>query len=707
MKKTALLLLLCFLSLLTIILASCEEKSTYRPQTVHVAFYTEKGAEKYDKQQVSSGELLREPSVPTKEGYEFLGWYHNDKKWNFKTDTVSKNMILLAKWNQKESVLSFNPNGGEGEISDIILKSFESATIPKNSFTRDGYFFVGWATSPDATSQQALYKEGDIYEVGEEKSYTLYAIWEPCDAMVIAIDLSSSMGVAVDETSTNKNGGLLTRYDMVKDSILSFIESCELGEKAFIGVVLFDSEAITAVPLTAITDKTLIAQRLENSMESYFYNHTDEQNPSYDNRILVEDGKMDANGYSVKSYGTMYQFPLHSASSMLSDVKGECRLIFISDGEPGDYGAYDSVVERMALHGTAISAIMIGNDSESARNTLLKMATAGKGKLYSPTRPSDLEQIFNAILAESDDILASTLSFDLNGGRGSIEDKNLSAFESVFLPKGSFYKEGYCFKGWSSTKDGAAEYTGGEIYTIGAEGKYTLYAIWELSRSISIVIDISSSMGNYIDGNQICEETGLPMTRFDMVKEALEEALYKCEFNEVDHVCVILLNEEAAVAVPVTQATEIDWIIDSVGYELESRFYYHTDENHPTVENRVTGVGTQDKNGYSIKSHGTNYMPAITLTLESTDLVEPSENRIIFISDGEPADINSGYMELIADAASEGIITSTIMIGNDSSNAVNNLSSMADAGKGGFYQVKSLYELESALLELFQSIVLE
>ncbi|MCX4379754.1 MAG: InlB B-repeat-containing protein [Lachnospiraceae bacterium] len=51
---------------------------------------------------LSSGMIMKEPKQPTNEGYMFDGWYINEEyttKWNFKTDVVTENITLYAKWN--------------------------------------------------------------------------------------------------------------------------------------------------------------------------------------------------------------------------------------------------------------------------------------------------------------------------------------------------------------------------------------------------------------------------------------------------------------------------------------------------------------------------------------------------------------------------------------------------------------------------------
>ena len=51
------------------------------------------------------GELLELPEPPTREGYEFTGWYRDyacDDLWNAETDTVVEDLTLYAGWIRKE-----------------------------------------------------------------------------------------------------------------------------------------------------------------------------------------------------------------------------------------------------------------------------------------------------------------------------------------------------------------------------------------------------------------------------------------------------------------------------------------------------------------------------------------------------------------------------------------------------------------------------
>ena len=59
------------------------------------------GGSKVDKVSVQTGEMVLKPEEPTREGYEFLGWYYKDTKFDF-SKSVSQNIELVAKWEKED-----------------------------------------------------------------------------------------------------------------------------------------------------------------------------------------------------------------------------------------------------------------------------------------------------------------------------------------------------------------------------------------------------------------------------------------------------------------------------------------------------------------------------------------------------------------------------------------------------------------------------
>ena len=224
-------------------------------------------------------------------------------------------------------------------------------------------------------------------------------------ATVITVDMSGSMGVAVDGVQKNQYGQTLTRYDMVLESVIALINpkpdangvvNANFADEDYIGIVLFESDATIALPLTQLYEKEWIEKQVRYAFESHYYVHTDESNPTYRNRVYdaSQAGKngFDVNGYKVRGSGTMYSLGINAANKMLAESGADLKqMVFLSDGEPTDKTAdYKGTIDRMANSGVVTSTLGIGNDSAAALNELALMATIGHGRFTPVNKTLDL-----------------------------------------------------------------------------------------------------------------------------------------------------------------------------------------------------------------------------------------------------------------------------------------------------------------------------
>ena len=126
------------------------------------------------------GEYKKSITLPssTRNGYEFKGW---SKEQNATTKQysggeqytiISEYNVLYAVWEAKNERVTFDGNGGRAGKSYIDAKHDEKISLP--SAEREGYTFLGWAESSNATEKQ--YSEGIGYTMNGSK--TLYAVWE-------------------------------------------------------------------------------------------------------------------------------------------------------------------------------------------------------------------------------------------------------------------------------------------------------------------------------------------------------------------------------------------------------------------------------------------------------------------------------------------------------------------------------------------------
>ncbi|WP_181249579.1 InlB B-repeat-containing protein [Listeria seeligeri] len=95
-------------------------------------------------QTVAYGELLEEPTAPTKEGYVFKGWYDAEtggNKWDFTADTMpAENLTLYAQFSIEGFEATFDVDGTTTTQTVAYGDLLEEPEPP----TKEGYTFEGW-----------------------------------------------------------------------------------------------------------------------------------------------------------------------------------------------------------------------------------------------------------------------------------------------------------------------------------------------------------------------------------------------------------------------------------------------------------------------------------------------------------------------------------------------------------------------------------
>ncbi len=118
------------------------------------------------------------PSNPSKTGYTFLGWYNGEDKLTEET-VIDADITYTAKFEPNHYSVAFNANGGSGSMETIEAVFDEQIKLPKCTFTRDGYDFMGWSTSRSRNT--ADYGDEAVVEENLRSrgtgTATLYAIW--------------------------------------------------------------------------------------------------------------------------------------------------------------------------------------------------------------------------------------------------------------------------------------------------------------------------------------------------------------------------------------------------------------------------------------------------------------------------------------------------------------------------------------------------
>lgn len=168
MGKNRLLTVLLIAALMIVAvlcIAACKNDQTYT-----VTFNSD-GGSAVEQQIVNGGDKATKPADPTRDDYEFVGWYHNGEEYKFDS-AVTSDLTLVAHWKANSPkvtyTVTFDTCGGS-EIQPQIIEAGSSASKPADP-TRYGYNFMGWYESNDSR----LYD----FDTPITKDITLVADWD-------------------------------------------------------------------------------------------------------------------------------------------------------------------------------------------------------------------------------------------------------------------------------------------------------------------------------------------------------------------------------------------------------------------------------------------------------------------------------------------------------------------------------------------------
>ena len=257
-----------------------------------------------------------------------------------------------------DMVVTFDANGGYGDMTGQTALEGDNLTLAANGFLRTGYVFVGWAESADG---DVAFSDGATSEnvVATTDATILYAVWKPYSPSISpaggaafsntsqAVSLSCNTGDAIVLYTTDGSDPVANGREY--RGAFEVYESCTVRAVAY-GSGRYSDEAVATFmrsePLSAAAN--LYGYLMETDAERPWTVVTD---VSHDGVLCVRSGAIGNGGT------TWLQTSVKKAGRISFWWRAACEEADEEDGEDGyyDYGAFlvdDAVVARIAGHDT-------------------------------------------------------------------------------------------------------------------------------------------------------------------------------------------------------------------------------------------------------------------------------------------------------------------------------------------------------------------
>ncbi|MBR5232572.1 MAG: bacterial Ig-like domain-containing protein [Clostridia bacterium] len=491
--------------------------------------------------------LTLSTTKPTREGYTFLGWSTSNTATTATYQsggsyTSNAPAMLYAVWKKNTYTVSYNANGGSGAPSSQTKEYGTDLKLSTVRPTRDGYTFLGWATSNTATT--ATYQSGGTFS--SNSNTTLYAVWQ-----YISYDLyyDANGGSGAPATQTNNasytiSSTVPTRF---KYRFLGWNTSKNSVTPTYKPGNVINLTANTTIyavwsAASTIDVNTLYNTTIEFANQEIYYEFTPVYSGTYtfesigstDVQIYLynstgtlldedDDGSLEGTNFKLSidlDAGTKYYAKIRAYNTKTGDTaftvkKEKTDLVKPSVSiTPSDNYASSQTVSLSVSDNVGVIAYYWGtNSSPSDSNYTSITSTKGANISKAVTSPGTYYLFAKDIDGNVSNPASVTFyktTLNVNGGTGSETILLTAAGNSFVLPTPT--RSNYTLLGWSTSSTATtATYQAGIRYTPNKSA--TLYAIWKTIpvELTGITIKTNPSKTTYFVGDRL-DTTGLSLT---------------------------------------------------------------------------------------------------------------------------------------------------------------------------------------------------
>ncbi len=455
------------------------------------------------------------PNDPAKEGYTFVGW---DKE--IPATMPAQDMIITAQWEINEYTITFDTQGGT-EIAPITQDYGTDVTAP-NAPAKEGYTFAGWDEEIPATMPAEDMTITAQWKINE---YTITFDTQGGTTIApITQDYGTDVTAPADPT---KEGYTFAGWDKEIPATMpakNMIITAQWDPNQY--TITFDTKGGSAVDPITQDFGTDVTAPTDPTKTGYTFKGWDKEIPSTMPAENVEvKAQWKANTYTVTFNADGGEVNPASKTVVYDSAYGTLPVPtkdgyeFVCWKLDDEAITADSIVrnaEDVTLTAQWRSnerAITFDTDGGSAIAPIVQDIGTAVTAPADPTKEgytfTGWDKELPAVMPAEDMTVTAqweaneyTVSFDANGGEGTMADQSFTYDEAQNLTANAFTKEGCEFTGWKDA-DGN-EYTDGQsVKNLTAEngGKVTLTAQWETLPTYKVTV--TATAGGTVTPSQV------------------------------------------------------------------------------------------------------------------------------------------------------------------------------------------------------------
>lgn len=448
---------------------------TYEANTYHVAFHANGGTGDMAKQEFTfdSEAKALSKNLFERTGYEFAGWatsadgevvYADKAEVRNLTDST-EDVDLYAKWAANTYSVVFHANEGTGSMDDQTFTYDEAPkALTKNTFTRTGYSFAGWAKTA----------AGEVEYTDEQEVQNLIQT-------AGTVDLYAKWTANTYNVSFHANGG----DGSMNDQFFTYGEAAKaLTANAFTRTgYSFDGWALTADGEKAYDDEAqvqnltsdidLYARWVANSYNVIFHSNDGSDSTESQEFTFNEPAKslrkntFERTGYSFVGWATT------ADGAKAYDDEEQVQNLTDTTNDVNLYAVWTANTYNVSFYANGGTGSMDDQSftySEAAKpltaNTFIRegYSFAGWATSADGEKAYDDEQEVQNLTSDIDlyalwEANVYHVIFHSNNGTDTTESQEFTFDEAAkSLRANTFTREGYSFAGWATSVDGEKAY---------------------------------------------------------------------------------------------------------------------------------------------------------------------------------------------------------------------------------------------------------